>query len=201
MGQKRELRKIKKILRRVRSCQSQMAQLSDGALRGMTDQLKERLSGGESLADLLPEAFAVVCEADERVLGIAPYDAQVIGAIALHQGYLAEMNTGEGKTLAATMPLYLNALTGKSTILMTANDYLAQRDAKEMGRVYRFLGLSVAAAVYSDQKETVTNADKKKIYAADIVYTTHGTYGFDYLFDHLATSAGALSISRKSFSS
>lgn len=189
MGQKRELRKIKKILRRVRSCQSQMAQLSDDALRGMTDQLKERLSGGESLADLLPEAFAVVCEADERVLGIAPYDAQVIGAIALHQGYLAEMNTGEGKTLAATMPLYLNALTGKSTILMTANDYLAQRDAKEMGRVYRFLGLSVAAAVYSDQKETVTNADKKKIYAADIVYTTHGTYGFDYLFDHLATSA------------
>lgn len=189
MGQRREIRKIKQILRRVRSCQEQMAQLSDDALRHLTIEFKERLSAGESLEDILPEAFAAVCEADERVLGIAPYDVQIIGAIALHQGYLAEMNTGEGKTLAATMPLYLNALTGKSTILMTANDYLASRDAKEMGRVYRFMGLTVAAGVYLDKKETVTNAEKKKIYAADIVYTTHGTYGFDYLFDHLVTSA------------
>ena len=95
----------------------------------------------------MPEAFAAICEADERILGMAPYDVQILGAIALHQGYLAEMNTGEGKTLVATMPLYLNALTGKSTILVTANDYLASRDAQEMGQVYRFMGLTVAAGV------------------------------------------------------
>ena len=108
-------------------------------------EFKKRLSMGESLDDILPEAFAAICEADKRVLGKSPYDVQILGGIALHQGYLAEMNTGEGKTLVATMPLYLNALTGKSTILVTANDYLASRDAQEMGEVYRFMGLSVSA--------------------------------------------------------
>ena len=137
----------------------------------------------------MPEAFAAICEADERILGMAPYDVQILGAIALHQGYLAEMNTGEGKTLVATMPLYLNALTGKSTILVTANDYLASRDAQEMGQVYRFMGLTVAAGVASSGTEEFTNADKKEIYAADIVYTTHGTLGFDYLLQNLVTTS------------
>lgn len=155
----------------------------------MTAEFKQRLAEGESLDSLLPEAFAAVCEADERILGMAPYDVQILGAIALHQGYLAEMNTGEGKTLVATMPLYLNALTGKSTILVTANDYLATRDAQEMGQVYRFMGLTVAAGVAGNGTEELTNADKKEIYSADIVYTTHGTLGFDYLLQNLVTTA------------
>lgn len=165
-----------------------MAQLSDKELAGLTAEFKQRLSEGESLDSLLPEAFAAICEADERILGMAPYDVQILGAIALHQGYLAEMNTGEGKTLVATMPLYLNALTGKSTILVTANDYLASRDAQEMGQVYRFMGLTVAAGVAGSGTEEFTNADKKEIYAADIVYTTHGTLGFDYLLQNLVTT-------------
>ncbi len=166
-----------------------MAQLSDKELAGLTAEFKQRLSEGESLDSLLPEAFAAICEADERILGMAPYDVQILGAIALHQGYLAEMNTGEGKTLVATMPLYLNALTGKSTILVTANDYLASRDAQEMGQVYRFMRLTVAAGVASSGTEEFTNADKKEIYAADIVYTTHGTLGFDYLLQNLVTTS------------
>jgi len=167
-----------------------MAGLSDEELSNMTVEFKQRLAEGKSLDDILPEAFAAICEADHRVLGIAPYDVQVLGGIALHQGYLAEMSTGEGKTLAATMPLYLNALTGKSTILVTANDYLALRDAQEMGQVYRFMGLSVAAGVPENAKQSFTNEEKKKIYAADIVYTTHGVLGFDYLLNNLVTRAG-----------
>lgn len=166
-----------------------MAELSDEELAHLTVEFKERLACGETLDDILPEAFAAVCEADYRILGMAPFDVQVLGGIALHKGYLAEMNTGEGKTLAATMPLYLNALTGKSTILVTVNDYLAARDAQEMGQVYRFMGLSVAAGVCERGAEGFSNAEKKEIYSADIVYTTHGTLGFDYLLDNLVTKA------------
>ena len=166
-----------------------MAKLSDKGLAGLTLKFKKRLAEGESLEDILPEAFAAICEADKRILGMEPYDVQILGGIALHQGYLAEMNTGEGKTLSATMPLYLNALTGKSTILVTANEYLASRDAQEMGPVYRFMGLSVAAGVTVDPTEKLSNEDKKAIYAADIVYTTHGTLGFDYLIHNLVASA------------
>lgn len=166
-----------------------MAELSDEELAHLTVEFKERLARGETLDDILPEAFAAVCEADYRILGMAPFDVQVLGGIALHKGYLAEMNTGEGKTLAATMPLYLNALTGKSTILVTVNDYLAARDAQEMGQVYRFMGLSVAAGVCESGGEGFSNAEKKEIYSADIVYTTHGTLGFDYLLDNLVTKA------------
>ncbi len=144
---KRKLRKLYKILRQVRSHGERMAGLSDTELSHLTVEFKERLAKGETLDDILPEAFAAICEADFRILGMAPFDVQVLGGIALHQGCLAEMNTGEGKTLVATMPLYLNALTGKSTILVTANGYLASRDAEEMGAVYRFMGLSVAAGV------------------------------------------------------
>lgn len=162
--------------------------LSDYELKNKTNEFKRRLSAGETTEDILPEAFAVCCEADYRVLGMFPYDVQILGGIALHLCYLAEMNTGEGKTLTATMPLYLNGLTGKSSILVTANEYLAIRDAEEMGQVYEFLGLSVKAGVTRDTNEHLNNDQKKEIYAADIVYTTHGSLGFDYLLNNLVHS-------------
>lgn len=162
--------------------------LSDYELKNKTNEFKRRLSAGETTDDLLPEAFAVCCEADYRVLGMFPYDVQILGGIALHLCYLCEMNTGEGKTLTATMPLYLNGLTGKSTILVTANEYLAIRDAEEMGQVYEFLGLSVKAGVTRDTNEHLNNDQKKEIYASDIVYTTHGSLGFDYLLNNLVHS-------------
>lgn len=162
--------------------------LSDYKLKNKTNEFKRRLSAGETTEDILPEAFAVCCEADYRVLGMFPYDVQILGGIALHLCYLAEMNTGEGKTLTATMPLYLNGLTGKSSILVTANEYLAIRDAEEMGQVYEFLGLSVKAGVTRDTNEKLDNDTKKEIYAADIVYTTHGVLGFDYLLNNLVHS-------------
>lgn len=164
-----------------------MAELSDKALSHLTTEFRNRLEHGESLEDILPEAYAAICEADKRILGMFPFDVQILGAIALHQGKLAEMNTGEGKTLVATMPLYLNALSGRSTILVTTNEYLAHRDAREMGQVYRFMGLSVAAGVPERPEERFTNAEKKKIYEADIVYTTNGTLGFDYLLNNLVS--------------
>ena len=140
-----------------------MKLLDDGELSHLTVEFKERLAGGESLDALLPEAFAAICEADERILGMAPYDVQILGGIALHKGYLAEMNTGEGKTLVATMPLYLNALTGKSVILVTVNDYLAKRDAEEMGPVYQFMGLSVSAGSEEEEgKDGVAKYEKSQ---------------------------------------
>lgn len=162
--------------------------LSDYELKNKTNEFKRRLAEGETTDDLLPEAFAVCCEADYRVLGMFPYDVQILGGIALHLCYLCEMNTGEGKTLTATMPLYLNGLTGKGSILVTANEYLAIRDAEEMGQVYEFLGLSVKAGVTRDTNEHLNNDQKKEIYAADIVYTTHGSLGFDYLLNNLVHS-------------
>lgn len=162
--------------------------LSDYELKNKTNEFKRRLSAGETTEDILPEAFAVCCEADYRVLGMFPYDVQILGGIALHLCYLCEMNTGEGKTLTATMSLYLNGLTGKSSILVTANEYLAIRDAEEMGQVYEFLGLSVKAGVTRDTNEHLNNDQKKEIYAADIVYTTHGSLGFDYLLNNLVHS-------------
>lgn len=189
MRQKKKLRQLNKILAQVRSYQGLMKALSDEALRHLTIDFRERLAKGESLDAILPEAYAAICEADARVLGKFPYDVQVLGAIAIHQGNLIEMNTGEGKTLMATMPLYLNALTGKSTILVTTNEYLALRDAQEMGQVYRFMGLTIAAGVQEKTEERFSNEEKQKIYAADIVYTTHSTFGFDYLLNNLVTSA------------
>lgn len=166
-----------------------MAQLSDRELAHLTEEFRERLAEGETLDDILPEAFAAICEADYRILGMAPFDVQVLGGIALHQGCLAEMHTGEGKTLVATLPLYLNALTGKSTILVTANEYLACRDAEEMGPVYRFMGLTVAAGVPDREQEEFGTEEKKAIYASDIVYTTHSALGFDYLMNNLVKNA------------
>lgn len=189
MGQKKTLRTLQKILEKVKQNKERMQGLTKEQLQHLTVEFKERLSAGESLDDILPEAYAAICEADYRVLGKRPYDVQVLGAIAMHQGKLIEMNTGEGKTLVATMPLYLNALTGKSTILLTTNEYLALRDAKEMGEVYRFMGLSVAAGVQERSEVFFTNEEKKAVYASDIVYTTHGVFGFDYLLNNLVTAA------------
>ncbi|WP_418272277.1 accessory Sec system translocase SecA2 [Holdemanella porci] len=176
------------LLGKVKEECTKVKELSDYELRNKTNEFKRRLAEGETTDDLLPEAFAVCCEADYRVLGMFPYDVQILGGIALHLCYLAEMNTGEGKTLTATMPLYLNGLTGKSSILVTANEYLAIRDAEEMGKVYEFLGLSVKAGVTRDTNEHLNNDQKKEIYAADIVYTTHGSLGFDYLLNNLVHS-------------
>jgi len=189
MSQKKKVKQLNRILEQVKSYKDQMKALTDTELQGLTESFRERLAQGETLDDLLPEAYAAICEADYRVLGKFPYDAQILGATALHQGKLIEMNTGEGKTLVATMPLYLNALSGKSTILLTTNEYLALRDAEEMGEVYRFMGLSVAAGVKARAEERFSNDEKREIYNSDIVYTTHGVFGFDYLLNNLVTTA------------
>ena len=189
MRQRKDLRRLNRILRKVKSYKAEMAALTDEQLQHKTVEFRARLEQGESLDSLLPEAFAAACEADYRVLGKFPYDVQILGGIAVHQGNLIEMNTGEGKTLMATLPLYLNALTGKSTFLLTTNEYLAIRDAEEMGQVYRFMGLTVAAGVQEKADEQFTNDEKREIYSADIVYTTHGVFGFDYLLNNLVTSA------------
>ena len=181
-------KKLHFLLGKVKEECKKVKELSDYELKNKTNEFKRRLLAGETTDDILPEAFAVCCEADYRVLGMFPFDVQILGGIALHLCYLAEMNTGEGKTLTATMPLYLNGLTGKSSILVTANEYLAIRDAEEMGQVYEFLGLSVKAGVTRDTNEHLNNDQKKEIYAADIVYTTHGSLGFDYLLNNLVHS-------------
>lgn len=181
-------KKLHFLLGKVKEECKKVKELSDYELKNKTNEFKRRLSAGETTEDILPEAFAVCCEADYRVLGMFPFDVQILGGIALHLCYLCEMNTGEGKTLTATMPLYLNGLTGKSSILVTANEYLAIRDAEEMGQVYEFLGLSVKAGVTRDINEHLNNDQKKEIYAADIVYTTHGSLGFDYLLNNLVHS-------------
>ena len=181
-----QIQRLKKILAKVKNFESEMAGLSDADLRKKTQEFKERLTAGETLDDLLPEAYAVVREADKRVLGMFPYDVQVMGAIVLHEGNVAEMATGEGKTLTATMPLYLNALSSQGAMLVTTNTYLALRDAQEMGQVYRFLGLTIEAAVVADETENLTPKQKRLIYQADIVYTTNSALGFDYLIENLA---------------
>ena len=180
------IQRLKKILAKVKSFEKEIASLSDKELQNKTQEFKNRLVGGESLNQLLPEAYAVVREADKRVLGMFPYDVQVMGAIVLHEGNVAEMATGEGKTLTATMPLYLNALSGQGAMLVTTNTYLAMRDAEEMGQVYRFLGLTIEIAVTADDSKSLTPKQKQKIYQADIVYTTNSALGFDYLIENLA---------------
>ena len=183
-----QLRKVKKILKKINVLKEKMETLSDQELAAKTMEFRQRLAEGETLDDILVEAFAVVREADRRVLGMFPYDVQVMGGIVIHQGNVAEMNTGEGKTLTATMPVYLNALTGKGTMLITPNEYLAKRDAEEMGQVYRFLGLTIGVPFTDDPKEKMTAEEKKRIYASDIIYTTNSNLGFDYLNDNLASN-------------
>lgn len=187
--QNRKLRKVRATLKKINGLKDKMAALSDEALAAKTVEFRKRLAEGETLDDLLVEAFAVVREADKRILGMFPYDVQVMGGIVIHQGNVAEMNTGEGKTLTATMPLYLNALTGKGAMLITTNEYLAKRDAEEMGPVYRFLGLSIGIPFTDDPEEELKAEDKRKIYNSDIIYLTNSSLGFDYLTDNLASSS------------
>jgi preprotein translocase subunit SecA len=176
----RELKRMDPVIDRINALEPQMKSLSDAELSAKTGEFKERFSGGESLDDLLPEAFAVVREASVRTLGMRHFDVQLIGGIVLHTGRIAEMKTGEGKTLAATLPLYLNALTGRGVHLITVNDYLARRDAEWMGAIYKFLGLTVGVIVHG-----MDDAQRKAAYACDITYGTNNEFGFDYLRDNM----------------
>ena len=176
----REVKRIKPLVDQIEALRPTMQALSDEDLRNKTTVFKERLSKGETLDDLLPEAFAVVREADKRVLGMEPYRVQLIGGIILHQGRIAEMKTGEGKTLVATLPAYLNALEGKGVHIITVNDYLAHRDAEEMGQVHRFLGLTCGCILNS-----MDNDERRAQYACDITYVTNNEDGFDYLRDNM----------------
>ncbi|MBW2130135.1 MAG: preprotein translocase subunit SecA [Deltaproteobacteria bacterium] len=181
----RELKRIAPLVDAINRLEPEFQTLSDEALRAKTDEFRSRLSNGETLEDILPEAFAAVREASVRVLGMRHFDVQLIGGIVLHEGKIAEMKTGEGKTLAATLPLYLNALTGKGVHLVTVNDYLAKRDAEWMGGIYRFLGMSVGVVVHG-----MSDEERKKAYACDITYGTNNEFGFDYLRDNMKFDLG-----------
>ena len=183
-----QLRKVKRILKKINALKEKMESLSDQELAAKTVEFRQRLVEGATLGDLLVEAFAVVREADKRILGMFPYDVQVMGAIVMHYGNVAEMNTGEGKTLTATMPVYLNALSGEGVMVVTPNEYLAKRDAEEMGQVYRFLSLTIGVPFTGASKKEMKAEEKKRIYASDIIYTTNSNLGFDYLNDNLASN-------------
>ncbi len=178
---RRELRRIARQARKVEEYADQMASLKDEELQAKTPEFKERLANGETLDDILPEAFAVAREGAKRVLGLYPFHVQIMGGIVLHGGNIAEMKTGEGKTLTATMPVYLNALAGKGVHVITVNEYLSERDAEEMGQLYHWLGLSVG--VNGAER---TADEKRAAYAADILYSTNSEIGFDYLRDNMA---------------
>jgi len=183
IGEGKILRKLNKLKDQINSIEDDFVDLSDAELRALTDEYKQRLKDGEELDDLLPEAFATVREAAKRTLGQRHFDVQLMGGAALHFGNIAEMKTGEGKTLTATLPVYLNALTGKGVHVVTVNDYLARRDAETMGRIYRFLGMEVG--VISPE---MSPAARRKAYQADITYGTNNEFGFDYLRDNMARS-------------
>ena len=175
-----EIKHIMPIVESIEGLSDKFSNMSESELRGMTDVLKKRLADGESTDDILPEAFATIREAAWRVLGMRPYRVQLIGGIILHQGRIAEMKTGEGKTLVATLPVYLNALTGKGVHVVTVNDYLARRDSEWMGKVYKYLGLSVGLIVHD-----LDNNERRKAYNSDITYGTNNEFGFDYLRDNM----------------
>ena len=180
----KELRAIKPIVDKIEALDGEYSKLTDEQLKAKTPEFKQRIANGESLDDILPEAFAACREAASRVLGMKPYRVQLIGGIILHQGRIAEMKTGEGKTLVATLPAYLNALAGEGVHIVTVNDYLAKRDSEWMGKVYRFLGLTVGLVIHDIQPK-----DRKASYAADITYGTNNEFGFDYLRDNMAIYA------------
>ena len=176
----REVKRIMPLVKKIEDLRPEMQKLTDEELRGKTREFKKRLEEGATLDDLLPEAFATVREAAKRVLGMEHFEVQLIGGIVLHQGRIAEMKTGEGKTLVATLPSYLNALEGKGVHVVTVNDYLAKRDADEMGQVHRFLGLTVGV-VLNDMKPE----ERREAYNCDITYVTNNELGFDYLRDNM----------------
>jgi len=177
----REIKRMQKIVDEINSCESELQALPDSKLQNKTVEFKNRLDQGETLDDLLPEAFAVVREVSRRVLNMRHFDVQLMGGIVLHQGRIAEMKTGEGKTLVATLPVYLNALTGKGVHVITVNDYLATRDSEWMGKIYTFLGLSVGLVVHG-----LDFNERKRAYASDVVYGTNNEFGFDYLRDNMS---------------
>ena len=177
------LKKYVKEAKKVLSLADEMKKLSDDQLRAKTTEFRDRLKKGETLQDIKTEAFAVCREAARRVLGLYPFECQVIGGLVLNDGDVAEMKTGEGKTLTATMPVYLNALEGKGVYVVTVNEYLAQRDANEMGQIYRWLGLTVGVNLHS-----LTTTEKQKAHQCDVTYTINSELGFDYLRDNMAPS-------------
>ncbi|MDH3805897.1 MAG: preprotein translocase subunit SecA, partial [Gammaproteobacteria bacterium] len=179
----RLLRQYSKIVSRINSLEAGIQELDDAALRAKIDEFRQRYNDGETLEDLLPEAFAVAREAGKRALGLRPFDVQLIGGMVLHDGNIAEMRTGEGKTLVATLPAYLNAISDEGVHIVTVNEYLAQRDADWMRPVYEFLGLNVGVS-----KSGQTQEEKRAAYASDITYATNNELGFDYLRDNLAFS-------------
>ena len=183
----RELKAIYPLVDKVEALEDEYRELTDAQLRAKTDEFKERYAQGESLDDLLPEAFATVREAADRVLGLRPYRVQLVGGVVLHQGRIAEMKTGEGKTLVATLPAYLNALTGKGVHIVTVNDYLAKRDSEWMGKVHRFLGLKVGLIIHG-----LNTKERQEAYAADITYGTNNEMGFDYLRDNMCIYSSEL---------
>ena len=173
-----ELKRIYPVVDRIEAMEPEMQALSDEELRGKTREFKDRLAEGETLDDILPEAYAAVREAAYRAIGMKHYRVQIIGGIILHQGRIAEMKTGEGKTLVSTLPAYLNALEGKGVNIVTVNDYLAKRDAEWMGKVHEFMGLTVGVVLNS-----MDNAERREAYNCDITYVTNNELGFDYLRD------------------
>jgi preprotein translocase subunit SecA len=187
MGEGRKVKVLQQRVEAVSALEPEIEKLSDSELREKTDEFRERLAEGETIDDLLPEAFAVVREVSRRTLGMRPFDEQIMGGIVLHEGKIAEMKTGEGKTLAATMPVYLNALEGKGVHVVTVNDYLARRDAAWMGEIYTFLGLEVGLI-----QESMDFAERKIAYHSDVTYGTNAQFGFDYLRDNIATSPDQL---------
>src|SRR5438034_162563 len=180
-GEGKILRKLRRVADQINSIEEDFVALSDAELRALTDQYRQRYADGESLDDLLPEAFATVREAARRTLGQRHFDVQLMGGAAMHLGNIAEMKTGEGKTLVATLPSYLNAHAGGGVHVVTVNDYLAKRDAEWMGRIHRFLGLEVGVILAQMPPD-----ERRKAYAADITYGTNNEFGFDYLRDNMA---------------
>ncbi|MFH0787544.1 MAG: preprotein translocase subunit SecA, partial [Pseudomonadota bacterium] len=176
----RELNRLQPLIRAINELEPEVAQLSDSQLQAKTAEFRERLAGGETLADLLTQAFAVVREVARRTLGQRHFDVQLVGGLVLHEGKIAEMKTGEGKTLAATLPVYLNALTGKGVHVVTVNDYLAKRDAAWMGAIYKFLGRAVGVIVHE-----LDDLERQQAYRCDITYGTNNEFGFDYLRDNM----------------
>ena len=176
----RQVKKIMPLLKRVNALADKYKAMSDDEMRSQTDLFRKRLAAGETLDDILPEAFACVREAGDRILGKRPFDVQILGGILLHQGRITEMKTGEGKTIVATLPSYLNALEGKGVHVVTVNDYLARLGCEEMGRIHEYLGLTTGLIVHGQ-----TRAEKQKAYNCDITYGTNNEFGFDYLRDNM----------------
>lgn len=183
----REIKKLNKTVQKINNLEDEVSSLSDSGLKEKTREFKRRLNDGETVEEILPEAFTVVREAAKRTVGMRPFDVQVLGGIVLHQGRNAEMKTGEGKTLVATLPAYLNALTGKGVHIITVNDYLAKRDSEWMGEVYKFLGLEVGLIVHG-----LSSEERREAYAADIIYGTNNEFGFDYLRDNMVVDKNHL---------